>query len=276
MKTYTIKELKELSRTQGYKLAALEDNQGKRLQPFNRYDVTLNKQLDTIMNRLGADLFANGVYYVLLSENINKSKNPDRYAIVKGKLTAAQLQEEKNPVTIIQSPTQEVLSWEAALSYQNQISELKSQVKNLELENAYLQEQLDSVPELSEGADKPDTSFGKYLSDAMPSITPILDRYFDIEEKKLDLQKMKMQGVKKPIQRPGQKQPGQNQQRKPIEVGTQGHMNLIEHYFNTEQDDKLNLELDKLFEYDEELYNKVCDKLGIESEEEEEEEEQHD
>ncbi|RTK97624.1 MAG: hypothetical protein EKK64_01045, partial [Neisseriaceae bacterium] len=145
MKTYSIKQLKTIAAQQGYKMAALETSKGERVQPFNKISVPINKQLDTITNRLMADLFDDGIYYVLMAQTINKSKSADRYPIVKGKLNPDDLKEPTNtpsqPITIVQ-PAQEVLTYEAALKYQQTISDLKNDIARLELEKTSLQEQL--------------------------------------------------------------------------------------------------------------------------------------
>ncbi len=264
MKTYTIKQLKTLATQQGYKLAALENSKGERVQPFNKINIALNKQLDTITNRLTSDLFEDGLYYVLLSQSISKSKNADRYPIVKGKLSPDDLKEHTTPVNIIHTtPAQEVLTYEAALNYQQQISDLKNEINLLKLERTSLQEQLQEAldeNELSEPTAPSENMMQTFLKEALPSVTPILDRYFDLEEKKLNLAQLK--AGKKPD---GYIDRSQIRVKKkiPIVTGTQQHLELIEMYYKQNNDDKLGVELDKLEAHDFELYKKVCEKLGI-------------
>jgi len=266
MKTYTIKELKTLSTQQGYKLAALENSKGERVQPFNKITVSLTKQFDTITNRLKSDLFDDGLYYVLLSQSISKSKNADRYPIVKGKLTADDLKEHTNPVNIIHTkPAQEVLTYEAALNYQQTISDLKNEISLLKLERTNLMEQLQEAldeNELSEdNKGTGENMMQTFLKEAMPSVMPVLDRYFDLEEKKLNL--LELRAGKKPAQRTTNFTRPQQEKRIPIVTGSQQHLELIELYYKKDLDDKLGLELDKLEAHDVELYKKVCEKLGI-------------
>lgn len=264
MKTYTIKDLKTLSTQQGYKLAALENSKGERVQPFNKITVSLTKQFDTITNRLKSDLFDDGLYYVLLSQSISKSKNADRYPIVKGKLTADDLKEHTNPVNIIHTtPAQEVLTYEAALNYQQTISDLKNEISLLKLERTNLMEQLQEAldeNELSENTQPSENMMQTFLKEAMPSVMPVLDRYFDLEEKKLNL--LELKANKKPTQQKTVFRP-QTEKRIPIVTGSQQHLELIELYYKKDLDDKLGLELDKLEAHDFELYKKVCEKLGI-------------
>lgn len=267
MKTYSIKQLKSIATQQGYKLAALENSKGERIQPFNKMTVAINKQLDTITNRLTADLFDDGVYYVLMAQNINKSKSADRYPTVKGKLNPDDLKEpiQTQPITIVH-PSQEVLTYEAALNYQQTISDLKNEIALLKLERTSLQEQLQEALDENElsGEEMKPSNLQTFLKEALPSVTPILDRYFDLEEKKLNLLQLKQE--RKPLQRTNSRE--QHKKVIPIKTGSQQHLELIELYYNKKIDDKLSTELDKLEDFDFELYKQVCDKLGIEIEEE--------
>ena len=270
MKTYSIQQLKKLSKEQGYKLAALENNTGKRVQSFNKLTTKIDTQLNTISTRLQSEIYPDGIYYVLLSRTINNCQEPDRYEIVKGVLTP-----EKIPVpineTIVHTKAQEVLTWESALQMQKEIAELKSEVQRLKFENNLLQSELDSIDEneLSEGGSNNATELKSgtqtFLSETLPSFLPILDKYFDQEDKKLELKKMELAARTKQKIQP---------LRKPIIVGSQEHLNIIEHYYKTKSP-KLDKELDRLEEVNEPLYIEVCKTLGIviEGEEEEEEEE---
>jgi len=273
MKTYTPQELKHAVKEQGYKIAALDNNKGERVQNFNALKHTpIIKQLDLIQKRLNSDLFDDGIYYVIMAQSVRGIKTADRYPIVKGKFTPDML-EDKNPAPIyVHSPSQDVLSWEAALSYQKQISDLQSQVKALQLENNYLQIQIEDLEnEETDGLSAPATGgndFLSFLKDSVPNLLPVVDRYFNIEEQKINLESQKLnRPQQQQRQRTTTKQEPQNKQ--PIVVGSFNHLALIEHYYNTDQDEKLNLELDKLEEFNAELCAQVCNKLGIELTDEE-------
>lgn len=261
MKTYSIAEIKKIASEQGYKLCALEDSNGKRLQPYNTYKVDVKKQLDIITTRLKSELFADGIYYCCLSQTINKSKNPDKYPIAKGVVKLNESQQNIQTPVYIQNPVENVLSWESALKFQSEIAELKSRVRELELENNMLSAQLEEaeneIPLSDEGKENSTLTF---LKETLPSVVPMLDRYFDLEEKKLNLIGLKNKVEPKP-------QHSRTTERKEIIVGSQDHLNIIEFYFNKDKHQELDRELDKLQEYDENLYIQVCNKLGIELEE---------
>lgn len=264
MKTYSIAELKRLSKEQGYKLAALENNQSERLQSFNNLKTKIDSHLNVIASRLKSELYPDGIYYVLMAQSINKTKSPDRYPITKGVLKPEHL-EEKAPVTIV-TKAESVLTWDSALSMQKQISDLTAEVTRLKFENNLLQSELDNIEdnEDNEGLSETKSGTQMFLSETLPSLMPVLDRWFQHEDKKLDLERLKLQQKTKSNIKP---------QRKPIVVGSQEHLNIIEHYYNTTQDDKLSRELDRLEAANFDLYKQVCEKLKIDIEEEEEEEE---
>lgn len=271
MKTYSINQLKKLSKEQGYKLAALENQQGKRLQAFNKLTTKVDTQLNTIATRLSSEIYEDGIYCILLSRTINGMTDADRYNIIKGELKPNHIELKETP--IIHAKAEEVLTWASALSMQQQISNLTAEVKQLKFENNLLQSQLDALEEddsdnLSQGTNSNLNEITKsptlsFLSETIPSLLPIIDKYFEQEDKKLQLKELELKAKKTPL----------NPIRKPIEVGTQAHLNIIEHYYTTNQDDKLSRELDKLEKFNNALYLEVCKKLNIDIEEEEEEEE---
>lgn len=261
MKTYSINQLKKLSKEQGYKLAALENATGKRLQSFNKLTTKVDTQLSTIESRLKSEIYEDGIYTVLLSRTINNMQDPDRYQIIKGALKPDHV-EIKEATPIVHTKAEEVLTWASALQMQQQISNLTAEVRQLKFENNLLQSQLDAVEdnELSEGTETPGelkSGTQTFLSETLPSFLPIIDRYFDQEDKKLELKKLELLAKKNAVKNPI---------RKPIEVGSQEHLNIIQHYFTTNQTDKLDRELDKLEQANEPLYLEVCKQLGFEVE----------
>jgi len=262
MKTYSITQLKKLAKEQGYKFAALEDSTGKRIQAFNRPTIKIDSHLNTILKRLTSEIYDDGIYTVCCSRAINGMADSDKYNIVKGKLKA-----ENMPITtqVIDVKSNDVLTWESALKMQQTISDLKAEVQQLKFENNLLQSEIDAVNEsdnLSEGAAQNGAELKSgaqtFLSETLPSLLPILDRYFDSEDKKTQLRLLELQKTKRP-----------QIVKREIVTGSQEHLNIIEHYFKTNQEDKLNIQLDKLEKANPNLYNEVLKKLGLDEEESE-------
>lgn len=272
MKTYTIPKLKALAREQGYKMIALENAQGERVVSFNQINKSTDKQFDVIVTRLKSELQPDGVYFILMAHNISKARNPDRYPITKGKVepeVLAEAEKKSLPLTpVIIEKAENVLSWESAVEMNKTIAEQAARIKQLEFENDQLQAQLDEEPDALEEDNSGGGLVGAF-KDMIPSLTPMLDRYFTLQEKKLDLDLLKLQNGTA-------KQATKGTERKPIVPGTQGHLDLIEFYFKKSETDetggfekKLNAELDKLEQADPELYQVTLKALGMDEEEEE-------
>jgi hypothetical protein len=274
MKTYTFAQLRKLCRDQDYKMAALQGPQGDRVVPFNQYKKTgsnLEGQFKIIETRLKAEHNPDGVYFVLLAYNIKSAQNPQSFPITKGKVTPEDLSEaEKKTITlspVVFEKPENILSHDAALKYMQEISDLKTQVATLQMQlNSALQtieeyELEEEENELAEGESK--NPLLKMLGDALPTITQTLDRHYDLQEKKLHLEELRLNG------KTNGGAPGP--QRKEILPGSQEHLDVIEMYWEKEKDlenqPRLNKELDKLQAANPDLYKKVLDKLGISEEE---------
>jgi len=263
MKNYKWPEIGKIAKEQGYKLAALENLNGEKITSFNQIKTPIDKHLRTLETRLKSDIHPDGVYNVLLAHSISKSRTPDRYPVVKGNLTHDQLSEiEKKsmPLTpvIVQPEAERVLTWDSALQMQQTISTQAARIQQLEFENAQLADQLDdAIAELSnlQETQKPNDTVS-FLKETLPSLLPAIDRYFDLEEKKLSI----AQG------QPTKTQTRQTQGRKPavFTPGSPNHLVFIEYLYRQNKEDKLNYELDRLEEANPDLYNTVCEKLGIE------------
>lgn len=279
MKTYKIADLKRLAKEQDYKMAALEGPHGDRILNFNQIKKKIETQLDLIPTRLKAEINPDGVYFVLMAHNIQGSKSPHRYPIVKGNVKPEELAEiEKksiplSPVEIINN-TPQVLTWAQALEYQQTIADLKAQVNKYEFENNELHKQIAELEadldeqETLEEESQPNNTL-TFLKEALPSLTPILDRYFETENRKLDLEELKLKGGGK-SSTAGTKR---GTERKDIVPGSQEHLSVIEYYYNKEMDAEMNRELDKLERANPETYLSVIQKLGLEEQGEEQQEE---
>lgn len=282
MKTYTLADLKKTVRLQGFKMAALRAPDGTRIVSFNKYNPKskdLDNQFKVIETRLKSGLYPDGIYYVLLAHNIVGSKNPLEFPIAQGKLSAAELAEfEKKqipltPATIVQ-PAEQVLTWAEALKMQQEISDLKNKVNLLELEKKNLLEQIAEMEAEEDEAlaenEVTQNPLEKSLADLVPTLTSLADRYFDREDKKIELERLKLENHNKAPQNNN----SQPQGRKIVPIGSRDHLQLIENLYNEENDEALNIELDKLQAKNPALYDKVCKELGLFEEEEQEQPQQ--
>ena len=274
-KIYKITELKSLCSEQGYKLAALEDAHGKRLQPFNNPKISLSKQFLTIQNRLKSSLLSEGIYFICCAQNINRAGDPDRYPIAKGKVTADTIKE-----TIIHKDTPSVLTYEKALEMQNTIAELKNENKTLK-DKVTSQEtiitELNAELEGMEEGEEVEDGMTRFTKDGLPQLLPLLDRFFDLEDKKVSLKEKELELKSNGSEQRETRNKGKDSRSRTVAPGSKEHLMLIQTLFDDESDEKLGKELDKLKKANLELYGKVMTELELEegeSEEEEEEEEE--
>lgn len=274
MKFYTIPQLKTIAREQGYKLASLQDVDGHKIVSSNPFSVKIEKQLDNIALRLKADIQPDGVYNVCMANSPSKSRNPDRYPIMKGKVKPEQMSEAENKNTvIIKEKSNDVLTWDQAVEMNKQIAELTAKVGQFEFENNALKLQVSQLEAELEEEEEDDglsdpgagmNGLGAYIKETLPTITAILERHYDLQERKLKLDELKANV------NTGKRFTKVNRQGNNIVPGTQPHLDLIEKLFNEEREEELNIELDKLEAAQPQIYAAVIQKLGLSEEEEEE------
>jgi len=96
-----------------------------------------------------------------------------------------------------------------------------------------------------------------FLKEQSPVFISLADRYFNLEEKKIDLaaKKLDLTSLQKTKTQP-----------KTITPGSREHLILIETYFNNGNEAALNKELEKLEAADKELFNKVTERLNQQNE----------
>jgi hypothetical protein len=273
MKIYKLTELKTLAKSGGYKMASLEDSQGKRMLPFNRLNVRLDTQFSNIDQKLRNELTPDGVYYVVLATSIAAAKNPDRYPVSKGKLTPDQVQNAQNTPIVIHTPvskSEEMLSMGAALEYIQENANLKAQNAILQARVSELELQLEEFEGMEEG-DKEQPGWEKFLQEQGPVFLGLADKFLEQRERKISLEEKKFaqqpkvpEGYKKMTKSTGSQ----------MKVGSREHLDLIEKLYNEDKEEEMNTELDKLEAANVDLYNKVITALGLVDEEEEEEEEE--
>lgn len=267
MKFYTITQLRQIARDQKYKLAALQNSDGIRKQPFNTLKKRIDDQLSTIKHRIDSDVLPDGIYYVCMSQTINGTRDPDKFAIKKGKVNEEQIQNTKE-IVVLNDKSDNALTYESALAYQKEISDLKVKIAE---QNMRIEQLLDQVYELeSEGLEEGEGKTGfdinqgiKFLGEQLPALIPYLDKHFDLKEKELDF---KIDQAKK---KPEKKET--DSKRIQIVTGSQEHLNLIENLYNAQDEERLNKELDKLEAVNPEMYAQVMSRLDLEQGQGEEE-----
>src|SRR6185295_3721809 len=121
MKIYKFSELKAMCAQQGYKLARLENSQGEPMTSYNKITKPISGQFNIIQKRLSSEILPDGIYYVCLAPTIQKSANPDKYPIQKGKGNSLQ-QNNNNQQPFFAPTTDNFLSTAKAMELLTEIS----------------------------------------------------------------------------------------------------------------------------------------------------------
>ena len=229
MKTYTIEELDAIFEEDTYPYVALYSDNNKVLvhYPANTMAKKGKESWERVKKRLQSKGLPDGFYMVKGKSSPDKKCAADVFCFKKGNIS-----EKDFPVPqLADTPakpekTEHVLTYTAAIQSNKEISELTAEVNRLKMENkqkdeciAELEQELeDSNGEIDDLAEGNNISPGKqYLEDLLTTAIPIVDRYFDIEEKKIAMKERLVmpngqQYVEDPQQPQQPQQPKQPQQ----------------------------------------------------------------
>jgi len=253
MQTYTLTELKKLIKEQDYKTAALENLQGDRLLGFNNVkSCDINEQFNKIEKRIKSVTIPNGYLNICMAISPTHQKNPDKFLLVKGNLSeAAAIPSQPSQIIIEKERSAEVLTWNEALKLHSELAALREENKALiEKIERYEEEEEETLSEAPPGDNLNLLSF---LKEQSPILITLADRYFNLEDKKLELKKteLDLKNLIKTKTAPKQ-----------ITPGSREHLILIETYYNNDNEEALNKELEKLQIVDNDLYIKVVERLN--------------
>lgn len=226
MDIYTLEQIKKLSIEQGYKFCQLVGMSGEEFVPWNpsNYSGGFAKRFEDIQKRLKSPTVPDGLYIIKCKVHQKTTVTPDSFTVQKGDVTPEQATK-----IIVEHSSPEMLS-ESQMGVTEVIelrvsSQLMShENERLKAEVAELQEKVTALEADLEEADDDTLSqrgpghIAEYLKELGPTLIPIADRYFDLEQSKLELEtikELKNQGYT--VTPPGQ-QNGQQQQPNADEV----------------------------------------------------------
>lgn len=261
LKEYSIKDVEQ--RIENYRLVKMVDFNENEVYPFNQPTLSAKDQLKRIIKRFNSDMIPDGYYFIYCCINTRRSKNPDKFLIKKGNP-----QQPENKTVTINKPNElsknEIISVTAALDYITQIANLKNEITRLELENKTLKEECAELSaELEELQDNDGlndnqttgNSVTEYLKETAPTLIALADRYFNLQEKKIQLeankQTFKRIAPKKPINK------------ETLKIGSAEHIELIKKLYNESNTEALDKELDKLEQQNPEQYEILCNELNL-------------
>ena len=277
LKEYSQRELENLCKD--YKYVGVQDVNGNKIQPFNQYGVNVKDHLKKCFKRMESEAVPVGYYYFCFSNSPRQSQNPDKFIFKKGNVSQDMLSDNSKHFFVQNGNTkQDLLSVQSALGYITQIAELKTENNRLAMENKALidentvlkaeLEEAERSAEAEEGlSDKGGMNgVGEFLKDQSPALMGIAERFFDLQEKKLDYL------TKRDLSRPKQN-PASKKRILKMEIGSEQHLDLIRKLYNAGNDEKMNKELDKLEEKNPEAYQAILTELNLNEEGGEEHEE---
>ena len=266
----------------GYQHISLSNSEGKKIISFNPDKKNFQKKLEEIKKRFA--LLPDGLYQLLLQWNYGGG-NPDIMLLKKGNQPVENINTpviHKPQKTNLSEPVN-VLSYDKALENIQTISNLEARVRELETENKRLLSECEELTkELEEGAPlgeglELNNSVTGWLKEITPILAPLADRYFDTENKRLQIQEREQyfkygQLQKKKPQIIPRKRPQQTSGTKYPDVNNEADLNAF-----FDELEKLNeaefLEALKVIEVENPpLYALVYHEFLAEEEEEEEEE----
>lgn len=267
VKVHTLKEIQDIAKN--YKLCTIEDMNGKKITTWNNIKKPVKEHLADCLSRLKLDIYPNGYYQVCFAQAVRFQKDhSEKYIICKGTPPSEppqyNPQQNKNGMN---DNKNDLLSVTSALNYITQIAELKTENNRLTMENKQLKDEIavleaeleeyEREEGLAEGNKTTDTM--QFLKEQGPTLMNALDRYFELQDKKLVLEEKKIDkglisNPKKNIIR---------REVKKFEPGSVDHLNYIRLLYKEQKEDLMNKEIDKLELLAPEQYQAICTELNL-------------
>lgn len=270
VKQYTLKDLEKF--LNDYKNVRFEDLNGKAFINWNNHHKDIKTHFKDCIKRFNAEIIPDGFYYFCFSTATRNNKQSDKYLVSKGK-PPAETPQQITPQFLNNSgqSKNDLISVSAALDYISQIAELKNKVFTLETENkllkdenAVLNAELESAENDENLSEKEPAGVMEYIKETAPQLIMLADRYFEQQDKKIELERMRLNTGQSAAATPNKKRVI-----KKLETGSEEHLNFIRMLAANDKDEQLNIELDKLEQANPEKYAQICTELNIDTNEQE-------
>jgi hypothetical protein len=279
--TYTLKQIEDTIREQGFKYVCLKNQTGVTIVPFNRpvdKKVSALKKMEEIKKRFKA--LPDGIYFVIAKNSLHTSIEGDSFPVAKGNVSLSERPQMQQQPVYTGDPNKVVTYQEAlAMAKEGQDWQRKYETQLAlynQLQGQYneLKEQLEESEDLEE-----ENPVGSWAKDILPSLLPVLDRHMTMQERKL---KMKEAATFADLAErgiiPGGKQARQNGNGRQIpKPGTPQFDQYLDQVSEL-ADDKFEKEMLYLYNHHPEAYeiayNELVEQEGEEEEEQEEEQQE--
>lgn len=227
MNAYKLDDFERILDEQGFRYISLVRPDGSIVVNNNQNKISPKIKLEEIKKRLKSPSLNDGVYIIRCKNTLNKGGVYDDFPIMKGNPDT--LKETIKPEIPMQQKTVKenpnVTSYSEVLKLQVRIKELEFENERLAKEVADLEEQIEELEEqiesqpaenLSEGEPEEDVleRAGKWFKQTMIMCQPLIDKHFELKEKSLNLEAMKLmhKNGQIPVQQQRPQQPQQPQQ----------------------------------------------------------------
>jgi len=200
MDIYTIEQIETILDSEDFRHVCLCDAQGDDVIKYNPNTIPVGKRWDQIKKKLKSDVLADGVYCVKMKTNIQKNTKEFPFYTEKGNTDTTPSQVDLTPKKTLSDPfpvngglsVAEIID----LKSENRIladenNRLKQEVDDLTQQVDELQDEIDKQPAtLQEGEGMNSTIKG--ITDGLQSFIPVLDRKYDMEEKRIALEEARL------------------------------------------------------------------------------------
>lgn len=270
VKTYTLKELSEY--VPNYKFLKIEDLNGRVICSWNQPAKKISEHYKECLKRINSAIISEGFYNVYCCNSLKNQKNADTFIIQKGEPAQEQSANLSEHLKMnLPGNKNDLISVSQALAYITEIANLKvtvgtqeAEIKRLKDEITVLEAELSELDRenlsgegLKEGGATNDIV--SYLKESAPALMGLADRFFSHQDKKLELERLKLEKQNKPKL---VKKIIVN--KKPMyETGSPEHIEHIKNLAENGTEEQLNNELDKLEMYNPELCRNLCEQLNL-------------
>jgi hypothetical protein len=283
-KIYKFPEIEEIIAEQKYKYCRLTDLAGEVLVPYNSIKKPLKGKLEEIKTRIKR--LPPGVYCIMCNVTYGTHAKADKYYLGIGKYDPTALNdapvliEKKETLRERNTSPDKLLSIEQALDNMRELAELKAENARLKAENENLKAEILQLEEDYEDGEEDslgETTNGlaSMFKDLLPVVEPLADRYFKLEEQKLNFQQAKflsqngyeLPNFKKKNGATQQVNGAPKKEKQLPEAGTPEFENFIAELCNLSDSDFENAMKQLEENTPQEYYSAICERVYDESEE---------
>ncbi len=253
-----------------YKYVSLDSPKGQNIVAWNNARTKLPERIKEIELRLKS--LPAGIYILKCKNTQGNKALADEYPVnAHGKIVQTETTEKK-PTMSKENPS--VISYDSALKFQVRIKELELENDDLKKRNKELEEEIDELqneldeletnaPNLAENQSNVLDNIGKWINDTLTTVSPMIDKHFELKEKALNIQFLQATQQRPPAQM----QPPQ-QQKTPVQDGAVNYTieKIKQYIINADNQDLADCfnsaeSLDHFYnmvrEYDENIFNEL-------------------